>query len=267
MNNELMVLPAAQLPRLAFTDVALVRREAALEASALIARVQDSGEQDKAVQAQLQLDTLRREVEAERKAVKAPVLDLSREIDKVAGEWIAEVSEESARIGRLVADYQALELKKQQAAERAARLEAERIERERKEQEEAAAAQIERERQAALANAKSIEEQDEIERKACEQQRIVQENLDYHTRKQQLELVASIKPPERAEGQSVRQDWDFEVTDVWLLARMHPGCVEVKPRRREIIDLLRTGNQLAGIRAFQVVKSTTRTAKKVEVEV
>jgi hypothetical protein len=82
-----------------------------------------------------------------------------------------------------------------------------------------------------------------------------------------MELVAAIKPPERAEGQSVRQDWDFEVTDVWLLARMHPGCVEVRPRRREIIDLLRTGNQLAGIRAFQVVRSTTRTVKQKEVEV
>jgi len=265
--NDLMILPAAQLPRLSFTDVALVRRDEALAASALVGRVQDSGEQDRAVQAQIQLDTLRREIEATRKLVKAPVLDLSREIDKVAADFVAELTEESTRIGRLVADFQALELKKQQAAERAARLEAERIERERKEQEEAAAAQIERERQAALANAKSIEEQDEIERHACEQQRIVQENLDYQARKQQLELVASIKPPDRAEGQSVRQDWDFEVVDVWLLARMHPGCVEVKPRRREIIDLLRTGNTLAGIRAFQVVKSTTRTAKKVEVEV
>jgi hypothetical protein len=262
-----MILPAAQLPRLSFTDVARVRREAALEASALIARVQDSGEQDKAVQAQLQLDTLRREVEAARKSVKAPVLDLSREIDRVAGDWIQEVAEESARIGFLVADYQALELKKRQAAERAARLEAERIERERREQEEAAAAQIERERQAALAAAKSIEEQDEIERKACEQQRIVQENLDYHARKQQLELVASIAPPDRADGQCVRYAWDFKVTNMMELVRMHPGCVEMKPRRREIIDLLSMGHKVAGIEAFQVVKSTTRAAKKVEVEV
>jgi len=265
--NDLLILPAAQLPRLAFTDVAVVRRNAALEASALVGRVTDSGEQDRAVQAQIQLDTLRREVEAARKAVKAPVLDLSREIDRVASEWLAEVEDESLRVSRLVADYQAAEIKRREAAERSARLEAERIERERREQEEAVAQQIERERQAALAAATSIEQQDEIDRVACERQREEQERLQADARRQQMELVAAIKPPDRAEGQSVRQDWDFEVVDIWQLARMHPACVEVKARRSEILGLLRTGHTLAGIRAFLVVKSTTRTAKRVEVEV
>lgn len=265
--NDLLILPAAQLPRLAFTDVAIVRRNAALEASALIARVQDSGEQDRAVQAQIQLDTLRREVEAARKTVKAPVLDLSREIDRIASEWIQEVHEESARIGFLVADYQALQLKKQQAAERSARLEAERIERERREQEESVAQQIERERQAALAQAQTIEQQAEIDRVACERQREEQERLQADARRQQLELVAAIKPTDRAEGQSVKQDWDYEVTDVWALARMHPACVELKARRSEILGLLRTGHTLTGVRAFQVVKSTTRTLKQKDVQV
>jgi hypothetical protein len=58
-----------------------------------------------------------------------------------------------------------------------------------------------------------------------------------------------------------------DAADVWTLARMHPACVEVRPRRSEILGLLRTGNKLAGVRAFQVVKSTVRTMKQKEVEV
>ena len=117
------------------------------------------------------------------------------------------------------------------------------------------------------AQAQTIEQQAEIDRVACERQREEQERLQADARRQQMELVAAIKPPDRAEGQSVRQDWDFEVVDIWQLARMHPACVEVKARRSEILGLLRTGHTLAGIRAFLVVKSTTRTAKRVEVEV
>jgi hypothetical protein len=265
--NDLLILPAAQLPRLSFTETAIVRREAALAASALVGQVRDSGQQDQAVLAQRQLAELQREIEAARKQVKGPVLDLGREIDRVASEFLADVVDEVTRISAALGDYQALEMKRQQAAERAARLEAERIERERREQEERVAEQIERERQAALAAAKSHEEIDRIEREAADRQRDEQERLEREARLQQLAALSTIKQPDRAEGQSVRQDWDFEVVDVWALARMHPGCVEVKPRRREIIDLLRTGNTLAGIRAFQVVKSTTRTTKRQEVEV
>jgi len=265
--NDLLILPATQLPRLGITETAIARRETALAASALVGQVRDSGQQDQAVQAQRTLAELQREIEAARKAVKGPVLDLGREIDRVAAEFLADVVDEVTRISAAIGDYQMLELKKREATERAARLEAERIERERREQEERVAEQIERERQAALAAAKSHDEIDRVEKEAADRQRDEQERLEREARLQQLATLATIKQPDRAEGQSVRQDWDFEVTDVWTLARMHPACVEVRPRRSEILGLLRTGHTLAGVRAFQVVRSTVRSTKRQELEV
>jgi len=48
------------------------------------------------------------------------------------------------------------------------------------------------------------------------------------------------------------------VTDVWLLAKSHPGCVKIEPRISEIKSLLNNGVKVAGVNAVRIQKSGVR---------
>lgn len=55
-----------------------------------------------------------------------------------------------------------------------------------------------------------------------------------------------------------RHDWEVTVTDVWLLAKSHPGCVKIEPRISEIKSLLNNGVKVAGVNAVRIQKSGVR---------
>jgi hypothetical protein len=48
------------------------------------------------------------------------------------------------------------------------------------------------------------------------------------------------------------------VSDIWTLARAHPGCVEIKPRLFEIRQLLDAGAKVAGVTANKITKVSVR---------
>lgn len=48
------------------------------------------------------------------------------------------------------------------------------------------------------------------------------------------------------------------MTDVWLLAKSHPGCVKIEPRISEIKSLLNNGVKVAGVNAVRIQKSGVR---------
>lgn len=77
--------------------------------------------------------------------------------------------------------------------------------------------------------------------------------------------TAAVPAPIRAEGQKVIEDWEIEVTDIWLLARAHPACVEIKPRLSEIKLLLKAGITPKGTRAEKVTLARTSGRKAIEV--
>lgn len=59
----------------------------------------------------------------------------------------------------------------------------------------------------------------------------------------------------RAEGQKVKDTFDFEVTDIQLLQRMHPGFVKMEPRRDEIMLAIEKGcRDIKGLRIKPVIK-------------
>lgn len=100
-------------------------RSLALETASVVERVDSPVTQAMAVDALKVLADLSRSVEKSRKDVKQPVLNLGRNIDKMADEFVDPITREEIRIKKLVGAYQQQELAKQRAAE-AARQEEER---------------------------------------------------------------------------------------------------------------------------------------------
>ena len=216
-----------------FSKAAQDLKDAALESSACIGRVTTAGEQADAVLAQQNIATLIRDVEKARKAAKEPVLDFGRRIDEKAKEFTKPLLEEQWRVSQLVGNFQKLE-EQRVAAARAA--ENERLLR------------IEREREAAIAVAKTTEEVDKIQEKACA--RIQAEAPP-------IEQITAAK----AAGQRVQKDWKIEVTDIHKLYRFHPNCVKLEPLLGEIKALAKAGVQVQGARCWEELSSGVRSGR------
>lgn len=212
---------------------------AALDDASFIVQVCDAHSQQCAVEAQQKLHDLLAAVEESRKAAKQPVLDFGRAIDAAAKQFGAELSAEQLRIGKLIGDFQALENARIEAARRA---ENERL------------SALDREKAAALAQAKS---HDELE--------AVQET--FNRRAADEAPSPETITPTRAEGQRVATDWEITVTDVWALARAHPACVTIEPRLSEIKALLKAGVKVPGVIGKEIVKAGVRRSKSTAINV
>jgi hypothetical protein len=151
-------------------------------------------------------------------------------VDKEAKKFAADMEAEELRLARLVGDFVQIEEMKAREAEKA-RLEG--------------LSALEKERSAALQNAKDHDEVDAINQAFADRA---------------AALPAAVEPP-RAEGQSVRHDWEIEVVNPFDLARYHPNCVNITPRLIEIKQLLNEGVVVRGINAKKVVQSSVRVKK------
>lgn len=230
-------------------EVLLMRNEA-LAGSGVIGKVNSPETQAAAVEAQRGLATFTKLVERSRKAVKEPVLELCRAIDAKAEALASEVKAEEVRVAKLIGNYQADLYEAQKLADRAKQAELDRIQREKDEATRKAAAEA----QTAIAAANNQAEKDAAMARAQ-----AEAARQAELARQQEEAIKKAPEPVRSDGQVVRRDWDFEVTDIWTLARAHPGCVDIKPRKAEIKELLRMGVKVVGIRAWDATKSTVRT--------
>lgn len=207
---------------------ALSLKDDALMAASFIETVSDAPSQDEAVAALRTLKNLLKQTEDARKAVKQPGLEYCKRVDSVAKEFSRELCAEEARIEGLVNEFQTLELARIRAAENARKLEDEKRE---------------KERQESIAKATSLDEVDQLN-----------EVFNQENQKLSVEKAASTK----AEGQSVVEDWDVEVMDIWLLASRHQNCVKLEPKLSEIKALLKMGIKVAGVTATKKVRTVIR---------
>ena len=99
----------------------------ALMSSKGIGSVTDGFEATIAAKAQSALRNLIKGIEESRKAAKSPVLDIGREIDGIAKDYIDEVKDEELRIAKLLGAFQKVERDKKIEAERQARVEEQKI--------------------------------------------------------------------------------------------------------------------------------------------
>lgn len=99
----------------------------ALMSSKGIETVDDGFEATIAAEAQSALRHLVKGIEESRKLAKAPVLEVGRQIDSVAKDYIEEVKAEEERIAKLLGAFQIVERDKKIAAERQARIQEQKV--------------------------------------------------------------------------------------------------------------------------------------------
>ena len=99
----------------------------ALMSSKGIDSVDDGFEATIAAEAQSALRHLIKGIEESRKLAKAPVLEIGRQIDSVAKDYIEDVKAEESRIARLLGAFQIVERDKKIAAERQARIQEQKV--------------------------------------------------------------------------------------------------------------------------------------------
>lgn len=229
------------------TDEAAAICESALSRSALVGAVRSDRDNEVASAAQADLKSLIDRIEEARKVVKEPFLEACRAIDRSAKDATTDLKAEYERLGKSMGDWQSEQLEKVREAERQrqaeiAKIEAqrreelERLEAERKRKEAEAAALAEAELRKArgtaakkAAEARAKQEADRIAEEAAKEAQRLQELRD-----QEITALAPVAVPVRAEGQTVRPRWEFEVIDIWKLVRTNPGLVRVEVNRSEI---------------------------------
>lgn len=202
------------------------------------------------------LKSVAKSVEASRTAIKAPILDLGKRIDTTAKQFLSEVEVEITRLTGLLTQY---EVEQRRIA---AEAQLKRFEEERRRQAEEAARMAEIHRQQEAAARAELLANTERERAAAEAQRIAAESAasieQAAVAARQASVQVIIEPPKVA-GTVIREDWNFEVTDLQAFAQAHPNLVEITVRRADVLKMIRGGcRQLAHARIYTETKVGVR---------
>jgi translation initiation factor IF-2 len=232
---------------------AFTMRQDVLDDSATIITVTTPVTQKAAVEAARAIASLLKAVETSRKEAKAPVLDLGQRIDATAKEFIKDVLAEEARLKRLLTDYEIEQRRLAMEAERKRQEE----ERKLRAAEEARLAEIRRREEAARRDAMMAET--EAQRIAAERAMACAE-FDRAAAAAARPIVAPAPiQPVKAAGTIVRDEWNFEVTDLAAFAAAHPELVEITVKRAAVLQKIRAGcRQLAHTRIFEETKVGVR---------
>lgn len=222
--------------QIAVVDEALKRRDELLAEAGTIITVTDQIDADAAGATFKALKEFERAVEASRKDVKEPVLDLGRKIDALSKDLSTEITSQANRISRVLGAWQAEERKKAEEARRKAAEEEERIKR------EAAEAMQKAQDEAPTRGAAAVE-QAKIEARAVEAIVAV---------KQQAEEVVALSRPA---GATVRETWCFEVTDIKALYAAAPYLVNLEPNGTAIRAAIKSNQSIPGLRIWKEAKA------------
>lgn len=225
-------------------------RAEALQKTKQVTVVNDAHSQAAAIGAVAIAKGLLKGVEQSRKEVKAPLLELGKELDRVATEYCQPIHMEVNRLELLIAGFQEVEAKRVEQ-ERQAQLQLQTEEmREKLRLEEA-------QRKAALEaeNAKT-KKQREAAQKAAEELAIQQAELEIQAGEAASnEVITAAK----AEGASVRKTFDFEVTDIVALYAAFPQCVKMEVKKqavRDVIEVLQRQGKPLDIPGVKLTEST-----------
>lgn len=227
--TQLIVLDIAKREASA-TEHALALKSAALEGSALIAKVTNAAEQDAAVKAQTELHRVRTQFNKAEEAAKAPINAMRTAIIGLGKTLTAELDTEGMRLARIVGDFQEKERVRMLAEQEAARKGIEALKRQELE---------------AVAKASTLEAQDAVKEQFAQMA---------------TNAAQTVSSAPKAKGQATRTEWEVEVYDVGLLYRCHSTCCKITPILTEIKQLLELGIEVKGVRAKKVVLSGVRLA-------
>lgn len=278
MNNSALVLtPAVSDIRIAVAVNIEDHKRSLIASARAIPAVSDGLTQELAVDAVKQMKALMASVESSRVEVKAPVLTLGRAIDDAAKQFRAELDAEVTRLMASITAFQTAERRKAEEAERQrleelrrieqARQEAEAAERRKREDAERAEAARRKAEEDAFAafgdNTASQAEVDAIRRgvEALERVNAAREAAEAE-RRRQAELAAQeaavraavTKAPTVASGMRAREEWTFEVTNLYDLALKRNDLVRMEPNTAAINKAIASGmRECPGLRIYQKV--------------
>ena len=125
--SELITLPKINGVTIEIIAEAEQMKIQALMSSKGIETVDDGFEATIAAEAQSALRGLIKGIEESRKLAKTPVLEVGRQIDSVAKDYIEDVKAEESRIAKLLGAFQIVERDKKLAAERQARIQEQKV--------------------------------------------------------------------------------------------------------------------------------------------
>lgn len=277
MSNAIAVFRTDGLSIVPTPDATLLLSQA-LERAALVSVVDDEPSNAQACAAMSSLKLVLSATEKARKDAKQPFLDACRHVDSVAAQFVSEADSEFKRLQRASADWQTEQTRKLQEIERKRREEAERLERERLEEiRRIERERIAKEREAAVAAAAAASAAKSAEDKLAAEALAESERVRITHEAEQAKRVAEERAaqsaltltPEpvraKAEGQVVREVWEFEVVNPFDLVRAHPACVQLTVRKDEVNQLiqskLRLGEnppRIPGLRVFTSTKVQVR---------
>lgn len=196
-------------------------KEEAIKLSTPITKVETDGELSLAVNALQALKAISKGMEATRKAVKAPVLELGKKIDSVAADFLTDSDREEMRLTGLINHFQREQLRLKREEEQ--RVERDRLEAERVE------AEAKRLRESGTPDLK-------LEEKALD-----------------LQMTSELSAPltiAKPKGLVVKNRLNFEITDAILFCQAYPQFFiwhketeTLKLRRREILEELNREDQ------------------------
>lgn len=211
-------------------------------------------------------------IEATRKEVKAPVLDIGKKIDAVSASLTLDLQAEYDRISRLLGAYQAEERRKQEEAAQRAREEEQRLIREAQEKQRAIDEEAQRkaaELEAKAANARTEAnaakyqaEADAVRAKAEQDQRAAADKTADAIVETRVSVETASAP--RPTGLAVRGEIKFEVTNIQALYDAAPAFVILEPNNAAIKAALKAmpeGQSLPGVKHWTEQKASIRQAR------
>lgn len=281
MNTTALTVSHLADAEVSLNPEAITLRDELVQKASLIKTVTDEASQALAVAAVRDLKAISKAVEANRTALKAPVLALGRQIDTLAKEFTAGIEAESRRIEQRVASYQAEQRRLQEEEERRrqqiarkAEEEQRRLAEERAAKEAAAAAALLAEQRAAedalfamLGDEPATTEHPPAASQpagptAAELQAEADALRKRESEAEAAKLQQMARTPARSlkvNGLAVQERWTFTVTSLPELYQHKPDLVKLEARTAEINAAIKAGLRTCpGLRIFEETKAVVR---------
>lgn len=240
-----IIVSEIKMPAISIDTGKIADKETAIINASRIKEVLTAKDQENAVECMKEVKALTRGIEASRKIVKEPILEIGRKIDATAKEYCAELDEEFRRIDKMVSEFN----KKQAEMVEKARRDAEDLRKKAAEEERRKMRELEEKASSEKNAAKKLaiyQEQEEAERKA---RAAVEKTLE-------MELEAR---PSRVKGMVFKKVWKHEVTDINALFKAAPHAVKLEVNDMVIRGLIAGGlREMDGLRIYEETSTTVR---------
>lgn len=290
ISTEIIVVSRElMLPEYSLGPLIEAAKTKALVLAATISSCATSEENKKLAEAQIELTKVSRALEKQREALKSPLLEAGRRLDRMVKTAVEPIDKALGRLSELNSEWVIAERRRVQEEDRLRQAEIDRIERERL----AEIARVQAEQDAANERARLAQEAaDRAAREAttkAEKARAVkaQAEADERARIAQEQAAQSVveiarveaaaseatrieskqTKPEKVAGQVSRNDWEITVLDIWKVVKYRPDLVSLTLKLVETKAALNDGMVIQGITARAIVKGSVRIGQDRAIEV